>query len=154
MTDHQANNDNTRTLVVLTKGAMVNHYRVIEKIGAGGMGEVYLAEDTKLKRRVALKFMPTHLASDADMRARFSREAQAVAKLNHPNIVVIHEVSESGERPYFVMEHVEGQSLRDMMKGRNLSVDKIVELVIQICGGISAAHEKNVVHRDIKPSNI
>jgi serine/threonine protein kinase/tetratricopeptide (TPR) repeat protein len=154
MTDHRPNNDNTRTLVVLTKGTMVNHYRVIEKIGAGGMGEVFLAEDTKLKRRVALKFMPTHLASDADMRARYTREAQAVAKLNHSNIVVIHEVSESGERPYFVMEHVEGQSLRDMMEGCNLSVDKIIELVIQICGGISAAHEKNVVHRDIKPSNI
>jgi len=80
------NNDNTQTIVVLTEGAMVNHYRVIEKIGAGGMGEVFLAEDTKLKRRVALKFMPTHLASDADMRARFTREAQAVAQVHATSI--------------------------------------------------------------------
>lgn len=146
--------DNTRTHIVLTRGTMVSHYRIVEKIGAGGMGEVYLAEDTKLKRKVALKFMPIHLASDDDMRARFTREAQAVAKLNHPNIVVVHEVSEFGDRPYFVMEHVEGQSLRDLMTDDDLSVNKTVELAIQICGGINAAHKKNVIHRDIKPSNI
>ena len=85
--------------------SLANRYEIISELGKGGMGEVYLAEDTKLKRRVAIKFMPTHLASDADMRARFTREAQAVAKLNHPNIVVIHEVSDSGERPYIVKEH-------------------------------------------------
>ncbi len=150
---------NTKTAQIPKKDPLLGRilagkYKIIAELGRGGMGIVYKAEDLKLKRQVALKFMPPQLASDADMRARFTREAQATAKLNHPNIVVIHEVSEFGERPYFVMEHVKGQSLRDMMKDHDLSVDKIVELVIQVCSGISAAHEKKVVHRDIKPSNI
>ena len=88
MTEH--NDDNTRTHIVLTKGTMVSNYRIVEKIGAGGMGEVYLAEDTKLKRQVALKFLPAQFSADVDFRARFVREAEAMAKLNHPNIITIH----------------------------------------------------------------
>jgi serine/threonine protein kinase/Flp pilus assembly protein TadD len=147
-------NDNTRTHIVLTKGTMVSHYRIVEKIGAGGMGEVYLAEDTKLKRQVALKFLPDQLAKDSDFKARFVREAEATAKLNHPNIITIYEVAEYQGRPFFAMELVEGQSLRDLAKGKELNVDRIIELVMQICDGLSAAHDKKVVHRDIKPSNI
>ncbi|MFQ6009394.1 MAG: protein kinase, partial [bacterium] len=107
-------NDKTRTHVPLTAGAMVSHYRIIEKIGAGGMGEVYLAEDTKLKRQVALKFLPQHLVVNDDAKARFTREAQAAAALKHPNIITIYEVSEYQGRPFFAMECCEGQSLREL----------------------------------------
>jgi non-specific serine/threonine protein kinase len=133
---------------------MVSHYRIVEKIGAGGMGEVYLAEDTKLRRKVALKFLPSQLAADADLKARFVREAEATAKLDHPNIVTIFEVSEFQGRPFFAMQLVEGQSLRDLAKGKELGIDRIIELAIHICDGLGAAHDKKVVHRDIKPSNI
>jgi len=152
--DHEADNDSTRTHVVLTNGTMVSHYRIVEKIGAGGMGEVYLAEDTKLKRKIALKFLPAQFTTDADFKARFVREAEATAKLNHPNIVTIHEVSEYNGRPFFAMELVEGQSLRDLAKDKKLNIDRIVELTIQICEGLGVAHDKKIVHRDIKPSNI
>jgi len=148
------NDDKTRTHVVLTKGTMVSHYRIIEKIGAGGMGEVYLAEDTELKRQVALKFLPPHLCQDEDCRARFKREAQAVAKLKHPNIVTIYEVSEFQGRPFFAMECCEGQSLHDLIKEQKLNLDEIVGLTIRICEGLQEAHEAGIIHRDIKPSNI
>jgi len=148
------NDDRTHTHVVLAKGTMVSHYRIVEKIGAGGMGEVYLAEDTKLNRKVALKFLPANMTQDSDLRSRFTREAQATAKLNHPNIVTIFEVSEHLGRPFFAMELVEGQSLSDLSKNSNLSIDRIIELAIQVCEGLQAAHDKEIVHRDIKPSNI
>jgi serine/threonine protein kinase/Tfp pilus assembly protein PilF len=147
-------NDRTHTHVALTAGAMVSHYRIIEKIGAGGMGEVYLAEDTQLNRKVALKFLPLHLCQDEDCRARFKREAQAVAVLKHPNIVTIYEVSEYLGRPYFAMEHIEGPSLRDLIKDKQLSLDKIIDLAIQIGEGLGKAHQAGVTHRDIKPSNV
>ncbi len=146
--------DNTQTHIVLSQGTMVEHYRIVEKIGAGGMGEVYLAEDTKLHRKVALKFLPSQYVADADFKARFVREAEAMAKLNHPNIITIYEVSEHHGRPFFAMELVEGQSLRDLAKSKELSIDRIIELAIQVCDGLSAAHDKKIVHRDIKPSNI
>jgi len=148
------NDDRTQTHIVLTKGTMVSHYRIIEKIGAGGMGEVYLAEDTKLKRKVALKFLPPHLCQDEDCRKRFTREAQAAAGLDHPNIAAIYEVGEHNGRPFFSMQVVEGQSLRDVIAGNDLTVDRILEIGIQVCEGLQAAHEKGIVHRDIKPSNI
>ena len=150
----ESDDDKTQSCVVLTKGTMVSHYRIIEKIGSGGMGEVYLAEDTKLNRKVALKFLPPHLCQDEECRQRFKREAQAAAKLNHPNIVTIHEVSDYQGRPFIAMELVEGLSLRDLAKGKELSIDRIIELAIQVCDGLGAAHGKKVVHRDIKPSNI
>jgi len=147
-------NDRTQAHIILTKGTIVQHYRIIEKIGAGGMGEVYLAEDTKLNRKVALKFLPPHLCQDEDCRKRFKREAQAAARLNHPNIITVYEVSEFQGRPFFVMEHVAGQSLKDVIKGSDLSLVHIVDMVIQICEGLSKAHQSDIVHRDIKPSNV
>ncbi len=150
----ESDDDKTRTHVVLTKGTMVSHYRIARKIGAGGMGEVYLAEDTKLKRQVALKFLPPHLCQDEDCRKRFTREAQAAASLDHPNIIHVHEVSEFKERPFFAMQHVEGQSLREMIAGRDLPIDRILEIVTQVCEGLQAAHNKGIIHRDVKPSNI
>ncbi|MCP4566593.1 MAG: serine/threonine-protein kinase [FCB group bacterium] len=146
--------DNTRTHIVLTKGTMVGHYRIVEKIGAGGMGEVYLVEDTKLNRKVALKFLPSHLSQNEDCRKRFKREAQAAAKLSHPNIIHVYEVSEYQGRPFFAMEHVEGLSLKEFSEAKDLSIERILELSIQICEGLNDAHEKGVTHRDIKPSNI
>lgn len=148
------NDDQTRFVAVLASGTVVSHYRIISKIGAGGMGEVYLAEDTELNRDVALKFLPPQLCQDEDCRARFKREAQAAAKLSHPNIIHVYEVSEFQGRPFFAMEHVEGQSLKDFVSGKSLSIGQILELGIQICEGLNDAHEKGVTHRDIKPSNI
>ncbi|MCH7690860.1 MAG: serine/threonine protein kinase, partial [candidate division Zixibacteria bacterium] len=144
MDQHYSDDDKTQTSLVIIQGTMVQHYRIVEKIGAGGMGEVYLAEDTKLKRKVALKFLPSHLVGNQDVRARFVREAEAMAKLNHPNIITIHEVSEHHGRPFFAMELVEGQSLRDLAKSKELSIDRIIELAIQICDGLGAAHDKKI----------
>jgi non-specific serine/threonine protein kinase len=154
MVADESQHDRTQSFVALTHGIEVGHYKIIERIGAGGMGEVYLAEDTKLNRKVALKFLPSHLCQDEGAKARFTREAQAAAKLNHQNIVTIYEVSEYNGRPFFAMELVEGQSLRDLTKGKDLGVERIIELAIQICNGLRVAHDKKVVHRDIKPSNI
>ncbi|MFH1373888.1 MAG: FlgO family outer membrane protein [bacterium] len=153
MTDNR-DNDKTQTHIALTKGTMVSHYRIIEKIGAGGMGEVYLSEDTKLKRQVALKFLPPQFAADKEFKARFTREAQAAAALKHPNIVTIYDVSEFQGRPFFAMEHVEGQSLGDHIKNNELDLDSIIDLALGICGGLCEAHEAGVTHRDIKPANI
>ncbi len=150
----EPDDDKTRSYVALTKGTEVGHYRIISKIGAGGMGEVYLAEDTKLNRKVALKFLPPHLCQDEDCRERFRREARAAAKLNHPNIVHIYEVAEHNGRPFFAMEHVEGHSLKDMIRDEQPSLDRIVNLVLQVCEGLAKAHEAGITHRDIKPSNI
>jgi non-specific serine/threonine protein kinase len=146
--------DNTRSFVPISKGTMISHYKIMEKIGAGGMGEVYLAEDTELNRKVALKFLPPHLCQDEDCRARFKREAQAAAKLNHPNIVTIYEVGDYNGRPYFAMEHVEGRALKDVIKKDDLSIQEIVDFVMGICEGLKKAHQAGIVHRDIKPSNI
>jgi len=146
--------DKTRAVTVLSKGTAVGHYRIIEKIGAGGMGEVYLAQDTKLDRTVALKFLPLHLCHDTECRERFTREAQSAARLDHPNIVSVFEVGEFQGRPFFSMQHVEGQSLKEVLAGQTLPIERIVEIAIQICDGLQAAHEKGITHRDIKPSNI
>jgi len=154
MTSGDANNDETRTMVTLTAGTIVAHYKIIQKIGAGGMGDVYLAEDTELKREVALKFLPAHLCQDEDCRTRFTREAQAAAKLNHPNIVTIHEVSEYQGRAFFAMEHVEGLPLKDVIKEKELSISRVLNLAIQISKGLSKAHQEGIIHRDVKPSNI
>jgi len=147
-------NDRTESFVPLIKGTKVGHYTIIEKIGAGGMGEVFLAEDTKLKRQVALKFLPYHLVSDNNAKERFKREAQATAKLNHPNIVTIYEVSEYMNRPFFAMECCHGKPLRDIIKEIELGLDDSINLAIQICEGLEKAHQAGIVHRDIKPSNI
>ncbi|TFH65781.1 MAG: serine/threonine protein kinase, partial [Candidatus Zixiibacteriota bacterium] len=150
----QPDDDKTRAMTLLSRGTVIGHYRIIEKIGAGGMGEVYLAEDTELNRKVALKFLSAHLCQDADCRARFKREAQAAANLNHTNIVTIHEVSEFNGRPFFAMEHVAGQSLRELIKAKELPIERVIELAIQICEGLHKAHQAGIVHRDVKPANI
>ncbi|UCC45021.1 MAG: serine/threonine protein kinase, partial [Candidatus Zixiibacteriota bacterium] len=147
-------NDDTHTHTVLTKGTPVGHYRIVERIGAGGMGEVWLAEDTKLNRKVALKFLSPHLCQDEGCRKRFTREAQAAAGLDHPNIAGIHEVGEYEGRPFYSMQVVEGQSLREVVAGKDLPIGRILEIAIQVCEGLHAAHDKGIIHRDIKPSNI
>ncbi|MEE8149664.1 MAG: serine/threonine-protein kinase, partial [candidate division Zixibacteria bacterium] len=147
-------NDDTQTRILLTKGTMVDHYRIVEKIGAGGMGDVYLAEDTKLGRKVALKFLADQFSSDQSARDRFTREAQAVAAIDHPNIVSVYEVNEFKGRPYFVMQYIEGKSVEEVIKGKQPQMSEIIRLAIQICEGLQAAHNQGIVHRDIKPSNI
>ena len=124
MTGSGHDDDKTQTHVMLSKGTMVSHYRLVEKIGAGGMGEVYLAQDTELDRKVALKFLPPHLCQDEDCRKRFKREAQAAAGLDHSNIAAIYEVSEYQGRPYFSMQVVEGQSLKDVITGKDLPIER------------------------------
>ncbi len=146
--------DKTQTHLVLSQGTMVGHYRIVEKIGAGGMGEVFLAEDTKLDRKVALKFLPSQIAQDADVRTRFTREAKAVAKLDHPNIVTIHEVGEFNDRPFFAMQYINGKTLQHYCSEETLSVGKIVNLILQIAEGLSKAHAVGITHRDIKSANI
>jgi eukaryotic-like serine/threonine-protein kinase len=150
----QPDDDKTKAVTVLSKGTVINHYRIVEKIGAGGMGEVYLAEDTELNRKVALKFLSPHLCQDADCRARFKREAQAAAKLNHPNIVTIYEVSEFNGRPFIAMELVEGLPLSELIKQGDCPLDKVIDLSLQICEGLQEAHKAGITHRDIKPANI
>jgi serine/threonine protein kinase len=122
----QPDDDKTQAVTVLAKGTIVGHYRISEKIGAGGMGEVYLAEDTELNRKVALKFLSPHLCQNADCRARFKREAQAAAKLDHPNIVTVYEVGEHQGRPFFAMQHIEGQSLKDHASHHELSIPQVL----------------------------
>jgi serine/threonine-protein kinase len=135
-------------------GKTVSHYKILEKVGEGGMGEVYLAEDTKLNRKVALKFLPLKYVSDQDLKARFKREGQAAAALNHPNIITIHEVSEYEGRPYMAMEYVEGGSLKDLIGADKLSVAQVTNLAALISEGLAKAHQTGIVHRDIKPQNI
>jgi non-specific serine/threonine protein kinase len=135
-------------------GETINQYKILEKIGSGGMGEVYLAEDTRLNRQVALKFLPIHLSSDETLKTRFISEARAAAKLNHPNIITIHEVGEYNGRPFFAMEYVEGNSLTDKIEKDGLPSDQAVDITLQICQGLKEAHRAGIVHRDIKPSNI
>lgn len=154
MTARKDDSDKTRTHIALTAGTMVGHYRIVEKIGAGGMGEVYLADDTELRRKVALKFLPLHLCQNEDCRVRFKRESQAAAKLAHPNIITIHEVSEYRGRPFFAMEHVEGHSLHYFAHEHPAPLGEVINLAVQICEGLDKAHQVGIAHRDIKPSNI
>ncbi|UCD94418.1 MAG: protein kinase [Candidatus Zixiibacteriota bacterium] len=154
MSDKNQNDDQTRTYVSFPKGTRIGHYEIIEKIGAGGMGEVYLAEDTELDREVALKFLAPYLCQDRECRARFKREAQAAARLNHPSIVTIYEVSDYQDRPFIVMEYVEGQTLKELILKSDIIPENIVDSTIQVCEGLQVAHEAGIVHRDIKPANI
>ena len=132
----------------------ISHYRIIEKLGEGGMGVVYKAEDTKLKRPVALKFLAAHLLDNDEITARFRREAEAAAALTHANIAVIYDIDESGGRSFIVMEFVEGQTVSDTIAERPLKLDQALDLAIQTAQGLRAAHEKGVVHRDIKSANL
>ncbi len=135
-------------------GQTISHYKILEKIGEGGMGVVYKAHDTKLDRYVALKFLPHYLTSDHNEKERFYHEAKAAAALTHANIAVVHEIGEHDNQLFIAMEYVEGKTLKQFIGVEPLSIKKVLEIGIQICEGLAAAHEKGIVHRDIKPENI
>ncbi len=135
-------------------GRTISHYRIIEKIGEGGMGVVYRAEDTKLTREVALKFLPHEWARDAEAKARFMHEARAAAQLSHPAICTIYEIDEAEGRTFIAMALVEGGSLSDRLARGPMRITEAIDVAIRAAEGLSAAHAKGIVHRDVKPANV
>ncbi|MDQ3043254.1 MAG: serine/threonine protein kinase, partial [Acidobacteriota bacterium] len=146
MTDEKADN--------LAVGNLLGHYRILQKLGAGGMGEVYLAEDSRLKRSVALKLLPSDFNQNKDRLRRFEQEAFAVAALNHPNIAHIYEIGESGGTRFIAMEYVDGVTLNDKIHNNKTPLKKLLKYLTQVAEGLAKAHAAGIVHRDLKPDNI
>src|SRR5713101_6493447 len=140
--------------MALASGTKLGPYEIVAPLGAGGMGEVYRARDTRLDRTVALKILPAHLSDDPEAKQRFDREARTISSLNHPNICTLHDVGHQDGIDYLVMEYLEGETLADRLRKGPLPVEQVLKYGIELCEGLEKAHRSGVVHRDLKPGNI